>query len=90
MNLNMLLDYLAKNNIPTVVTLHDCGSLRENVFILLLVSVKNGNIGVIIARENKADVKSLFFDRSRSVFEDKKKYFQRIAKLTVVGCSRVD
>lgn len=86
-NLNMLLNYLAKNNIPTVVTLHDCWFFTGKCFHFIASRCEKWKYKCDNCPQNKADVKSLFFDQSRSVFEDKKKYFQRIAKLTVVGCS---
>ena len=86
-NLNMLLDYLAKNNISTVVTLHDCWFFTGKCFHFITSGCEKWKYKCDNCPQNKADVKSLFFDQSRSVFEDKKKYFQRIAKLTVVGCS---
>ena len=43
-NIPMLLKYLAKNRISTVITLHDFFLLRENVFTSFQVSVTSGSL----------------------------------------------
>lgn len=86
-NLNMLLDYLAKKEIPTVLTLHDCWFFTGKCFHFVTSGCDKWKTECKDCPQNKQDVKSLIFDRSKSVFEDKKKYFQNIPKLTVVGCS---
>lgn len=86
-NLNILLDYLAKKNIPTVITLHDCWFFTGKCFHFIVCGCEKWKTQCKNCPQNKEDVKSLFFDQSTQVFEDKKKYFQNIPSLTVVGCS---
>lgn len=86
-NLNMLLSYLAKKNIPTVVTLHDCWFFTGKCFHFIACGCDKWKNRCGNCPQNKEDVKSLIFDQSRRVFEDKEKYFQEISNLTVVGCS---
>lgn len=86
-NLNMLLKYLAKKNIAVVITLHDCWFFTGKCFHFVSCGCEKWKTGCGKCPQNKKNVKSLFFDRTSSVFEDKKKYFQAIPNLTVVGCS---
>lgn len=86
-NLNMLLDYLARKNIPTVITLHDCWFFTGKCFHFVVSGCEKWRTKCRNCPQNKQDIKSLFFDQSTQVFEDKKKYFQSIPTLTVVGCS---
>ena len=86
-NLNMLLKYLAEKNIAVVITLHDCWFFTGKCFHFVDCGCAKWKTGCGNCPQNKEDVKSLFFDRTSSVFEDKKKYFQAISNLTVVGCS---
>ncbi len=86
-NLNILLNYLAKKNIPTVITLHDCWFFTGKCLHFIVCGCEKWKTQCKNCPQNKEDVKSLFFDQSTQVFEDKKKYFQNIPSLTVVGCS---
>lgn len=86
-NLPMLLKYIAKHNIPTVVTLHDCWFFTgkcchytaDNCFKW---TEKCGNCPAL-----KKYNKSWFFDFSGKMFNDKKKLFGNIRNLTVVTVS---
>lgn len=86
-NLNMLLKYLAKKSIAVVITLHDCWFFTGKCFHFVGCGCEKWRTGCGTCPQNKEDVKSFFFDRTHSVFGDKKKYFQAIPNLTVVGCS---
>lgn len=86
-NLNMILDYLRKKNIPTVVTLHDCWFFTGKCYHFVVSGCHRWETICRNCPQNKEDVKSLFFDQSSRVFEDKRKHFQNISALTVVGCS---
>lgn len=86
-NLNMLLLYLAKKNISTVLTLHDCWFFTGKCFHFVGCGCEKWKTGCGDCPQNKEDVKSLFFDCTKSVFRDKEIAFQAIPNLTVVGCS---
>ena len=86
-NLPMLLKYLAKNDIATVVVLHDCwfytgkcchytkiGCYRWQNYCGNCPSLKNYN-------------PSWFFDRTTKLLADKKRLFGAIPRLAVVGVS---
>lgn len=87
-NLNILLRYLEEKNIPTVITLHDCWFFTGKCFHFVISGCDKWKTQCRDCPQNKEDVKSLFFDQSAQVFEDKKKNFQNISSLTVVACSK--
>lgn len=86
-NLPMLLNYLAKNNIATVITLHDCWFFTGKCFHFVESSCDKWQEGCCNCPRKNADVKSWFLDTSKAVFADRKKLFAAINNLTVVGCS---
>lgn len=86
-NLNMLLKYLEYKNIHTVITLHDCWFFTGKCFHYQVANCDRfkdscGNCPLI-----KKDVPSWFFDPTAQVLSDKKKLFNNIKSLTVVGVS---
>lgn len=86
-NLNLLLNYLHKKGIAVVVTLHDCWFFTGKCFHFDFYKCNKWMSGCGDCPQNKAAVKSLFFDRTKCVLKDKRKFFQAIEKLVVVGCS---
>lgn len=86
-NINQLLSYLAKKNIATILTLHDCWFFTGKCFHFTMCGCEKWKIGCGKCPQNKEDVKSLFWDKSKQVFKDKKEKFQAIQNLTIVGCS---
>lgn len=85
--LNMLLKYLAENDIPTVITLHDCWYFTGKCFHYMESKCEKWKVRCQNCPRKKQDVKSFFFDQSRAVFRDKEKYLNAIPRLTIVGCS---
>lgn len=86
-NLNLLLDYLAKKDIKTVITLHDCwfftGKCSHYVEEGCARWMKScGNCPRL-----KREVKSCFVDATEKVLSDKITRFNKIKRLAVVGCS---
>lgn len=86
-NLNMLLDYLSRKDIATVITLHDCWFFTGKCFHFINVKCEKWRYKCSNCPQNKNDVKSLFFDQSEKVFNDKLYHFGNISNLTIVGCS---
>lgn len=86
-NLPLLLKYCAEKNIKTVLTLHDCWFFTGKCFHFIESNCEKWKVGCDKCPRNKSDVKSLFFDRTKKVFNDKKRLFKNIKDLTVVGCS---
>ena len=86
-NLNLLLRYIIKNNIKTVITLHDCWFFTGKCFHYMTYKCNKWQTECDNCPKLKKDVPSWFFDRSRKVFIDKKRYFSQIDDLVVVGVS---
>lgn len=86
-NLKLLLRYLAKHDIKTVLTLHDCWFFTGKCCYFTLAGCNGWKEGCGHCPNLKEDNKSLFFDRSRKVQKDKRNLFRNIPHLTVVGVS---
>lgn len=87
LNMPMLLDYLAKNNMRTVITMHDCWYYTGGCFHYTQVGCfrwqqKCGN-----CPKKKVDTPAFFFDKSRQILADRKRLFDSIQDLTVTGVS---
>lgn len=86
-NLNMLLKFLAKKNIKTIVTLHDCWFYTGGCFHYTAAGCDKWCKECGNCPKKKKDTPALIFDRSRKILSDRKKYFGAIKDLTVVGVS---
>ena len=86
-HVNMLLDYLAKNQIPTVVTLHDCWLFTGHCCHYLEDNCDKWQYGCGKCPAKHKWNKSWFFDRSVKVYADRKARFGKLKSLTVVGVS---
>lgn len=86
-NLNLLLNYLVKNDIPTVITLHDCWFYTGKCVHYTVDKCYKWKTGCQNCPRLKKDNPSWFFDRTRKMYEDKKKGFCSIPRLAVVGVS---
>lgn len=86
-NFPLIARYLAKNNIVTIVVLHDCWFFTGHCCYYVDVACDKWqhecNQCPSIRRWNK----SLFFDHSKSIFRDKKRLFEAIPRLAIVGVS---
>ena len=87
-NLGMLLTYLSDRDIATVITLHDCWFFTGKCFHFVESGCDRWQTGCHDCPRNKLDIKSLFFDSSKKVWQDKKALYERIPRLYTVGCSR--
>ena len=86
-NLNMLLNYLAKHNIPTVVTLHDCWFYTGGCFHYTNAGCDKWQHNCGHCPKQKQDTPAYLFDLSSKILKDRYKYFGAIQNLTVVGVS---
>lgn len=86
-NLKMLLKYLAKNDIATVLTLHDCWFFTGKCCHFTMAGCEQWKTGCGSCPNLKEDNKSYFLDRSRKMLYDKKRWFGQIPRLAVVGVS---
>ncbi len=86
-NIPMLLNYLAKKDIATVVTLHDCFIYTGKCTHYTIQGCYKWQTGCYSCPKLKADNPSWFFDRTKTMWKDKKKCFNRVPRLAVVGVS---
>lgn len=86
-HLNMLLQYLAKKDIRTVVTLHDCWFHTGGCFHYTAAGCMRWLEGCGNCPKKKQDTPSYLWDCSANILADRKKYLLAIPRLTVTGVS---
>ncbi|WP_203332253.1 glycosyltransferase [Planococcus beigongshangi] len=86
-NLNTLLKYLALNDIPTVLTLHDCWFYTGKCTHYTLDNCYKWKSECNNCPRLKKDNPSWFFDKTTEMYSDKKENFGNIKRLAVVGVS---
>lgn len=87
-HLNMLLKFLAKENIKTVITLHDCWFFTGGCFHYTSVGCDRWLKGCGSCPKKKQDTPAYFLDRSSRILADRKKYLSAIKDLTIIGVSK--
>ena len=85
-HINMLLHYLAKHDIATVVTMHDCWYFTGGCMHYASVGCERWKIGCGHCPKRK-QIPSLFFDTTKAVLKDRVTYLTSIPRLTMVGAS---
>lgn len=85
-HLNMLLRYLAKHDIATVITMHDCWYFTGGCMHYVSANCDKWKNGCGLCPKRK-QIPSYFFERTKSVLKDRVKYLSAIPRLTVVGAS---
>ncbi len=86
-NLPKLLKYLAKNDIATVITLHDCWFFTGKCTHYTVQKCYKWQTGCKYCSQLKKDIPSLIFDRTEKQYKEKKEGFLSIPRLAVVGVS---
>lgn len=86
-NLGLLLNWLADNDVPTVLTLHDCWFYTGKCCHYTVDNCFKWKTGCHACPRLKKDNPSWFFDRSQKMHRDKKEWFSRIPRLAVIGVS---
>ena len=86
-NLPLLLRYLSKHNIATVLTLHDCWYFTGHCCYFVDSKCSKWKTGCGGCPDLKNWNKSLFFDNSAKLLALKKELFGNIKNLAVVGVS---
>lgn len=86
-NLELLLTFLAENDIVTVLTLHDCWFYTGNRFHYTVDQCYSWKTGKGKCIKTESTNPSWFFDRSIKMLEDKKIWFNSIPRLGVIGVS---
>jgi len=87
-NFNRLLNYLSKKDIATVVTLHDCWFFTGKCTHYTVDNCYKWQTGCNDCPSLKKDNPSWFFDRTKKMWNDKKKHFEAVPRLAVIGTSQ--
>lgn len=86
-HLNILCDYLAKKNIPVVITMHDCWYFTGKCTHYAPIKCDKWQDVCGHCPLNKSEQPSLFVDCTSKVLQDKTKHLLKLKNLTIVGCS---
>ena len=84
LNVKLLFDYIKKNNLKTVWTLHDCWSMTGHCSHFDYAECKKWETGCHHCPQLREYPQSLIFDRSKECYADKKRIFTGVKELTVV------
>lgn len=87
-NIKMLFNYIKKNNIKTIWTLHDCWAFTGHCAHFDYIGCEKWKTVCDTCPQLKEYPKSLLLDRSRDSYSDKKQIFTEIGDLTVVTPSK--
>jgi putative colanic acid biosynthesis glycosyltransferase len=84
LNYKLLFEFIKKNNIPVVWTLHDCWSFTGHCAHFDFVGCEKWKKTCYKCPQKKEYPKSFFFDSSHSNFETKKTVFSDVENLTFI------
>ncbi len=87
-HLNVLCDYLNKNNIPTVITLHDCWYFTGKCTHYIAERCNRWQTTCGECPQLKKEVPSWFVDSTSFVLKDRISHLNSIKNLHIVGCSQ--
>ena len=87
LHLNMLLDFLAKNDISTVLTMHDCWFYTGGCFHYTACGCYRWLENCGNCPKRFSDTPAYISENSSKILNDRKKYFSAINDLTAVGVS---
>lgn len=87
LNYPILFDYLAEMDIPVIWTLHDCWSFTGHCPYFDFVKCDKWQSICYSCIQTQKYPASWFFDRSKKNFIDKRAYFNKLSKLTLVPVS---
>ena len=86
-SLKPLLRYLAENDVPTVITLHDCWFFTGKCTHYTVAECNRWQTGCHDCPKLRGDIPSWFFDRTAEMWQEKKALFEAIPRLAVIGVS---
>ncbi|UKI39495.1 MAG: glycosyltransferase [Alistipes putredinis] len=86
-HLNMLLDYLAKKDIKTIVTMHDCWFYTGGCFHYTVAGCTKWLSDCSNCPKKKSDTPAYLTKKSAQILADRKKYLLAIPHLYVTGVS---
>jgi Glycosyltransferase len=87
-NVKILFEYIRKKQIPVVWTLHDCWSFTGRCSHFELFRCEKWKTGCFKCKNRKVYPITYFFDKSKSMWKDKKKWFTSVKKMTIVTPSK--
>ena len=87
-HLNMLLDYLAKKDIKTIITLHDCWFYTGGCFHYTAAGCSQWLTDCKNCPKQKEDTPALFSKHTANILADRKKYLLAIPRLFITGVSK--
>lgn len=87
LHLNLLLKYLASQEFPVVIALHDCWYYTGRCTHYTVNACYQWHDGCKKCPNNRNTPPSWFFDRCSRMWKDKRKYFMKLNKLAVIGVS---
>lgn len=86
-NLPILLRYLAKHDIRTIITLHDCWWYTGGCFHYTQIGCKKWMHGCGNCPKKHEDMQSYIIDSSKTVLRDRRKLLLKIPRLSIIGVS---
>lgn len=86
-NIELLFNYLAASKTPVVWTLHDCWPFTGHCSHFIDIDCYKWKGGCFDCPKTHSFPKSLFFDRSRQNYRDKKRLFTSVNNLSLVTVS---
>lgn len=87
-HLPTLLQYLASNNIPTVITMHDCWFYTGGCFHYTLAGCEKWKNYCGKCTKQKLDTPAYFYDASSQILDDRIRLFSSFKNLVFVGASK--
>lgn len=87
LNFNLLLKFLASQDIPVVVILHDCWFYTGRCTHYTVNGCYQWRTGCKKCPNNRNTLPSWFFDRSSKMWKDKRERFTQLNRLAVIGVS---
>lgn len=86
-NLPLLLRYLAKHDIRTIITLHDCWWYTGGCFHYTQIGCKKWMHNCGNCPKKYEDMQSYIVDSSKTVLRDRRKLLLKIPRLSIIGVS---
>lgn len=87
LHLNTLLSFLSKNNIKTVVTMHDCWFFTGGCFHFANIGCNRWQKACGNCPKKLLDTKAYWRDCSEQILSDRKRYFADFKNIVFVGAS---
>jgi glycosyltransferase involved in cell wall biosynthesis len=86
-NIDLLFSYIRKNNIPTVITMHDCWYFTGKCFHFIESNCDSWKTVCQKCPRKLLDIPNYFRDSTTEVFLKKKEMISRLQNVVIVGCS---